>query len=326
MMKLVDILYENTKANNKFVNFLIPKLTEWYENLYNNTDWYNAAYNTVNTQKGPYEYRAAAMNANIQIEELNKLTSSAASTLNMDMGQLISFRKKLNAHQKSLNDNLNLVVHLRDMFNSIVGGYFMDIYSVSPGVMIEVWDRWMKEVYEPESEKREMSYGGKKLIPISNNEWSGQMGDDIHADDWEKINPRFGQQDFWKWFSTMGMGEQYYVTSSYLEDVRGKEPLMFDAKDKEEMLTFIDNVEMEMAIDELSQYFTTVGARKVIKYLRGLGKQAFIHDDIDDVEKEIGLQIKTFIDHHPEIDFDTDGDSDQTFTRIGEILNDYLHY
>ena len=319
MMKLVDILYENTKANNKFVNFLIPKLTEWYENLYNDTDWYNAAYNTVNTQKGPYEYRAAAMNANIQIEELNKLTSSAASTLNMDMGQLISFRKKLNAHQKSLNDNLNLVVHLRDMFNSIVGGYFMDIYSVSPGIMIEVWDRWMKEVYEPESEKREMSYGGKKLVPIS------KMGDDIHADDWEKINPRFGQQDFWKWFSTMGMGEQYYVTSSYLEDVRGKEPLMFHAKDEEEMLTFIDNVEMEMAIDELSQYFTTVGARKVINYLRS--KAGWIYDDDDlNVSEEIGLDIKDYVDEHNEIDFNTDGDSDQTFTRIGEILNDYLHY
>lgn len=320
MMKLVDILYENTKANNKFVNLLIPKLTEWYENLYNDTDWYNAAYNTVNTQKGPYEYRAAAMNANIQIEELNKLTSSAANTLNMDMGQLISFRKKLNTHQKSLNDNLNLVVHLRDMFNSIGAGYFMDIYSVSPGVMIEVWDRWMKEVYEPESEKREMSYGGKKLVPISN------MGDDIHADDWEKINPDFGQQDFWKWFSTMGMGEQYYVTSSYLEDVRGKEPLMFDAKDKEEMLTFIDNVEMEMAIDELSQYFTSVGARKVINFIRQKPSWPYDDDDIDSVEEEIGLDIKKYVDDHPEIDFDTDGDSDHTFTRIGEILNDYLHY
>jgi len=319
-MKLVDILYENTKANNKFVNLLIPKLTEWYENLYNDTDWYNAAYNTVNTHKGPYEYRAAAMNANIQIEELNKLTSSAANTLNMDMGQLISFRKKLNTHQKSLNDNLNLLVHLRDMFNSIGSGYFMDIYSVSPGVMIEVWDRWMKEVYEPESEKREMSYGGKKLVPISN------MGDDIHADDWEKINPDFGQQDFWKWFSTMGMGEQYYVTSSYLEDVRGKEPLMFDAKDKEEMLTFIDNVEMEMAIDELSQYFTSVGARKVINFIRQKPSWPYDDDDIDSVEEEIGLDIKNYVDDHPEIDFDTDGDIDQTFTHIGEILNDYLNF
>ena len=320
MMKLVDILYENTQSNDKFVNLLIPKLTHWYDNLYPDTDWFNAAYNVVNSQKGPYEYWAAASNANIQMEELNKLISSAGSMLNMDIDQLISFRKKYQTQIKSVNDNINLLVHLRDMFTSMRQGNFMEIYSVPIGVMIELWTRWIKEVYEPESEKREMSYGGKNLVPIRN------MGDGIHADDWEKINPDFGQQDFWKWFSTMGMGEQYYVTSSYLEDVRGKEPLMFDAKDKEEMLTFIDNVEMEMAIDELSQYFTTVGARKVIKYLRGLGKQAFIHDDIDDVEKEIGLQIKTFIDHHPEIDFDTDGESDQTFTRIGEILNDYLHY
>ena len=318
-MKIIDILYENTTSNDKFVNLLIPKLTHWYDNLYPDTDWFNAAYNVVNTQKGPYEYRAAAMNVNIQIEELNKLTSSMGNTLNMDLDQLLSFRKKYLAINKSINDNINLLVHLRDMFSSIRQGNFMEIYSVPIGVMIELWARWIKEVYEPEVEKREMSYGGKELVSISN------MGDDIQADEWEKYNPNFGQQDFWKWFSTMGMGEQYYVTSSYLEDGRGKEPLMFVAKDEEEMVTFIDNVEMEMAIDELSQYFTSVGARKVIKYLRS--EPGWIYDDEDlDVNEEIGLTVKKYIDEHPEINFNTDGDSDQTFTRIGEILNDYLHY
>ena len=119
MMKIVDILYENTKGNERFVTALIPKLTHWYDNLYPDTDWFNAAYNVVNTQKGPYEYRAAAMNANIQIEELNKLTSSAGGMLNMDMDQLLSFRKKYQTLIKSINDNINLLVHLRDMFSSI---------------------------------------------------------------------------------------------------------------------------------------------------------------------------------------------------------------
>ena len=88
MMKIIDILYENTTSNDKFVNLLMPKLTHWYDNLYPDTDWFNAAYNVVNSQKGPYEYWAAASNANIQMGELNKLTSSAGSMLNMDIDQL----------------------------------------------------------------------------------------------------------------------------------------------------------------------------------------------------------------------------------------------
>ena len=246
-MKLVDILYEDTKPNTKFVSFLMPKLTEYFAGIYPKTDWFDAAHSLMFTTKGPHEYQAAAMNANIQMEELKELLSSINNVLNMDVDVIQKAKKRIFDLTRSVDNNLSMLLHLKDMFGSINQGNFMDNYSIPPGIMIEVWGRWKKEVYEPESEKREMSYGGKKLVPISN------MGDDIHADDWEKINPDFGQQDFWKWFSTMGMGEQYYVTSSYLEDVRGKEPLMFDAKDKEEMLTFIDNVEMEMAIDELSQ-------------------------------------------------------------------------
>ena len=320
MMKIIDILYENTTSNDKFVNLLIPKLTHWYDNLYPDTDWFNAAYNVVNTQKGPYEYRAAAMNANIQIEELNKLTSSAGNMLNMDIDQLISFRKKYQTLIKSINDNINLLVHLRDMFTSMRQGNFMEIYSVPIGVMIELWTRWIKEVYTPESQQRELSYGGHQLMPISRGDFMGESNPV-----WEKYNPVFGQQDFWKSFNTHGMGEKIYVTSSYLENERGDEPLMFVARDVEMMYDFVANAEMEMAIDDISQYFSKVGARKVINYIRS--KPGWQYDDEElDVNEEIGLDIKKYVDEHPEIDFNTDGDADETFTYIGQILNDYLHY
>ena len=203
MIKLVDILYENTTSNDKFVNLLIPKLTHWYDNLYPDTDWFNAAYNVVNTQKGPYEYRAAAMNANIQIEELNKLTSSAGGMLNMDMDQLLSFRKKYQTLIKSINDNINLLVHLRDMFSSLRQGNFMEIYSVPIGVMVELWTRWIKEVYTPESQQRELSYGGHQLMPISRGDFMGESNPV-----WEKYNPIFGQQEFWKSFNTQWNGRE----------------------------------------------------------------------------------------------------------------------
>ena len=50
-MKIIEILYENTKGNERFINALIPKLTQWYENLYVDTDWFNAAYNTMYSNK-----------------------------------------------------------------------------------------------------------------------------------------------------------------------------------------------------------------------------------------------------------------------------------
>jgi len=320
MMKLVDILYENTTLNDKFVNLLMPKLTHWYDNLYPDTDWFNAAYNVVNSQKGPYEYRAAAMNANIQIAELNKLTSQAKNILTMDVNEVFGIRDKINSLTKSINNNLNLIIHLRDMFSSIGQGNFMDTYSVPPGVMIELWQRWVKEVYDPESQKRELSNGGHQLMPMSRGDFMGESNPV-----WEKYNPIFGQQDFWKSFNTHGMGDKTYVTSSYLENERGDEPLMFVARGIEDMYDFIDNAEMEMAIDEISQYFSKVGARKVINYIRSKPGWAYDDEDIE-VNEEIGLDIKDYVDEHPEIDFNTDGDTDETFTRIGEILNDYLHY
>jgi len=199
-------------------------------------------------------------------------------------------------------------------------GNFMEIYSVPIGVMIELWTRWIKEVYTPESQQRELSYGGHQLMPISRGDFMGESNPV-----WEKYNPVFGQQDFWKSFNTHGMGEKIYVTSSYLENERGDEPLMFVARDVEMMYDFVANAEMEMAIDDISQYFSKVGARKVINYIRS--KPGWQYDDEElDVNEEIGLDIKKYVDEHPEIDFNTDGDADETFTYIGQILNDYLHY
>ena len=318
-MKLVDILYEDTKPNTKFVSFLMPKLTEYFAGIYPKTDWFDAAHSLMFTTKGPHEYQAAAMNANIQMEELKELLSSINNVLNMDVDVIQKAKKRIFDLTRSVDNNLSMLLHLKDMFGSINQGNFMDNYSIPPGIMIEVWGRWKKEVYDPESIKREMTYGKQQLTPISIGDFYGHSNPE-----WEKYNPPFGQQDFWKWFSTHGMGNEYYVTSSYLEDSRGKEPLMFVAKTWEEMLSFIDDVEMEMAVDEITQYFTDIEARKVINYLRSLGNEGY--EGHFDLEVEIGMKIKNYIDDHPEIHFDTDGDIDQTFTHIGEILNDYLNF
>ena len=34
MMKIIDILYEDTKANHRYVEKLMPKLSEYFEDLY----------------------------------------------------------------------------------------------------------------------------------------------------------------------------------------------------------------------------------------------------------------------------------------------------
>ena len=73
-----------------------------------------------------------------------------------------------------------MLVNLRDMFSSIGQGNFMDTYSIPPGIMIELWEKWLKEIYEPEVEKRRMSYGGKQLS------YMDDMGDDINEFEWLK--------------------------------------------------------------------------------------------------------------------------------------------
>ena len=321
-MKIIEILYENTKGNERFINALIPKLTQWYENLYVDTDWFNAAYNTMYSNKEAYEYRAAAMNANIQIQNLKELLDAHKNVLDMEIDDILSLRAKLIEKESLINDNLRLVAHLKNLFGSGSSskGNFMEIYSVPPGIMIELWERWKKEVYDPESFRRERNFGGKSLIPISSGDFMGYTNPN-----WKPYNPEFGQRNFWKTFNTHGMGDKIYVTSSYLETSHADEPLMYDADNEEDVLLFIDRVEMEMAIDQLNQYFTDVDAKKVIDYIRSQPSWQYDDEELD-VNEEIGLDIKKYVDEHPEIHFETDGDTDGTFTYIGQILNDYLHY
>ena len=55
-----------------------------------------------------------------------------------------------------------------------------------------------------------------------------------------------------------------------------------------------------------------MGARKVINYIRS--EHGWVYDDDGlDVNEEIGLDIKKYVDEHPEIDFNTDGGTDETF-------------
>jgi len=318
-MKLIDILYENTQANEKFVNYLIPKLTEYFENLYADTDWLQAAYNLLYSSKGPYEYQAAGMNANIQMKELKEFLGSTKNVLTTDVSHLQEIRQKILTKTKLIDKNLYMLIHLREMFNSMRQGNFMDTYSVPPAIMIEVWDRWMKEVYEPAAKKRETTYAGRELVPISQH--------DIKESDWSTYNPDFGQQHFWSTYSPGVLGDGYYVTSNYLSGVRGKEPLMYVAKDVEDLWSFIDAAEMDMAIEDLNQYFTKVGARQVINFIRQKPGGQYNDPESEETAAElIGEDIKEYVDEHPEIDFSTDGGTEETFTHIGEILNDYLHY
>ena len=45
-----------------------------------------------------------------------------------------------------------------------------------------------------------------------------------------------------------------------------------------------------------------------------------------DVGEEIGRDIQKYVDDHPEIGFNTDSSSEETFAHIGDSLNDYLNY
>ena len=316
MMKLVDILNEDIKRQDKFINYLMPKLTEYYSNVYKDTDWFNAAYSAMHTQKGPSEYKAAALNADRELEELNKLTSQLRSTLTMDMGQVMELREKMLEHGRSITANLNLMVHLKDLFQSMSQGNFMETYSIPPGIMIELWEKWKKEIYDPEVEKRRMSMGGKQL---------SYMEDDMQEFEWKSIDPIFGERDTWKIYHTAGDQMPYYVTNSYLrQHGEDEKQLMFVAKDMEEADEFIDNVEMDQAVGDMRQYFGNVeDARKLIKYLKS--QPSWEYEDTE-VLGEIADVIKEWIDNHPEISFNTDGDPAETFYYMAEMLNDYLNY
>ena len=229
----------------------MPKLTEFFGDMYPDTDWTSAAFHIMNQDAltiPPNEYRVAAMDANIELEKLGKLTSNLQSTLDMNTNTIVDLEDKLYIANKSIKNKLSKIRHITNLFSSMGKGSFMEIYSVPTGVMIELWEKWRTEIYIPAIEELKMQYGGRKLssfveagIPEATSMWLPLPF---------KIN--FGANKTWKIYREEASGNPHYYVRN---DKMLKDKLVFDSESAQEIIKFVDNVEMEDAINEEYLYF-----------------------------------------------------------------------
>jgi hypothetical protein len=316
MLKFVTILKEDQKSNDRFIERLMPKLTEFFEDMYPDTNWTSAAFHIMNEDALtilPNEYRVAAMNANIELEKLGKLTSNLQSTLDMNTNTIVDLEDKLYTANKSIKNKLSKIRHITNLFSSMGKGSFMEIYSVPTGVMIELWEKWRTEIYIPAIEELKMQYGGRRLssfveagIPEAPTLWKPLPF---------KIN--FGADKTWKIYKAFrkGTGKPHYYVRN---DKMLKDKLVFHSESAQEIVKFVDDVEMESAINEEYLYFENRDTLKnLILHLRDQVSENYTEYDIAAVIEEWLDDQNTFI--------NTDGSEKRTIFRIGKFLKKYLH-
>lgn len=314
MLKFVTILKENQKSNDRFIERLMPKLTEFFEDMYPDTNWTSAAFHIMNEDALtilPNEYRVAAMNANIELEKLGKLTSNLQSTLDMNTNTIVDLEDKLYTANKSIKNKLSKIRHITNLFSSMGKGSFMEIYSVPTGVMIELWEKWRTEIYIPAIEELKMQYGGRRLssfveagIPEASSMWKPLPF---------KIN--FGADKTWKIYREEVSGNPHYYVRN---DKMLKDKLVFDSESAQEIIKFVDNVEMESAINEKYLHFPNKDSlKKLILHLRDQIAKDYTAEDIAAEIDGWLYDTNTYI--------DTDGTEEGTIFMIGKSLKKYLH-
>jgi len=316
MLKFVTILKEDQKSNDRFIEKLMPKLTEFFEDMYPDTDWVSAAFNIMHDDAliiPPYTYRATAMNANIELEKLGKITSNLQNTLDMNTNTISDLEKKLYDTNKSIRDKLSKLKHLTNLFSSTGKGSFMEIYSIPIGVMIELWEKWRTEIYIPAIEELKMQYGGRRLSHFA------EVGIPEAPSMWKpppfKID--FGIDETWKIYKAFrkGTGKPHYYVRN---DKMLKDKLVFHSESAQEIVKFVDDVEMESAINEEYLYFENRDTLKnLILHLR---------DQVSENYTEYGIAavIEAWLDDQNTF-INTDGSEKRTIFRIGKFLKKYLH-
>jgi hypothetical protein len=158
-LRFVDILNEqdNTKRE-KYLNWLFPKLVDYFENRYSETDAIQAA--SFMDQHDVNEYRKHLQIAKElgdivkgNIEKIRNLENLEPK----DLQDFIStdFRDNLDKYK----NELHYLGHIRSLFIP-----FTEIYNVPIGIMLDLWEKYYEEVYKPNTIEKNRTSGGRDLF------------------------------------------------------------------------------------------------------------------------------------------------------------------
>tara|TARA_R110002126_G_scaffold160321_2_gene307928 strand:+ start:5875 stop:6870 length:996 start_codon:yes stop_codon:yes gene_type:complete len=170
-----DILTEqdSPKRNERFIDAMVVEMKKFFENRYSGTHWTRAA--SFSNASSPEKFREHLSNVKSigkQVDQLQKklnkidrLSPKAARDLSSSFNEL----------QGSYLRALHHLTHLGELFSGVYGkSSFVVKYAIPIGVLIEVYEKFVEEVYKPGVIEYNKTEGDVQLeYGLPNSDYSG---------------------------------------------------------------------------------------------------------------------------------------------------------
>ena len=157
-----DILLEQTNPKStKFVEMIVPKMKEHFENK-GYAHWTNAA-DFMETQTVE-KYRESMRVAKEKGKEMSDILTKLNNFEKYTPTAVYKLQQQYFNINKEYNDAINSVSHIKTLFSNMMGeGNFIDRYAVPIGVLVDVWERFYEEIYKSGKIEHNKTYGDMDL-------------------------------------------------------------------------------------------------------------------------------------------------------------------
>lgn len=142
-IKFKHILNENSDKVNRYIDFLLPKLKEYYENKYNDHDWVEAA--MIFSEKSRIEQiKEGLYNSKSLTEEIESLFKRLNRVEMLSPKEIRDISEKINEKNRELNKVITTITQPYNWFPE-----FINQYSLDMNIIIPLIDRFHAELYKP---------------------------------------------------------------------------------------------------------------------------------------------------------------------------------
>lgn len=142
-IKFKHILNENSDKINRYIDFLLPKLKEYYENKYEGSDWVSAA-SIFSNREMMGKVRDSLQRSKPILEDIQNLYKRLEKIVQISPKEINDIMDELHGKQNLLNKLVRDVSHVYNFFPE-----FVQQYSLNMNIIIPLMDRFYTELYRP---------------------------------------------------------------------------------------------------------------------------------------------------------------------------------
>jgi hypothetical protein len=155
----LELLKEDNPKINRFIEFLMPKLQEFFENKYGGTQhWVGAADSTMDNFNKDGKYDIILDRVKDYAEQMGELVEKSKKISKLGVDELINLYDEYTKIHSDYHSYLASAAHIRAFYSD-----FMKQYGLTPEIMVLLHNRFKEEVYEDASIEYYKDFSGLQL-------------------------------------------------------------------------------------------------------------------------------------------------------------------